>query len=143
MAILNLKQKVPKKYSYPLTIKEIKELAKNHVEIDSISYAGISPHDQIKKSKNIWLGVLRGSKVNSSWQYQLAIYASRNSLLDQASANIKTLMITEVQKWLEWNSIHLAMPITFNRLYLSAENVEKKLLSTSTEHTNTGFIIKK
>lgn len=143
MANLNFKLKVPKEYSYPLTVKEIKQLAKSHTELKTISYAGISPHDQIKKSKSIWLGVLKGTKEDSGWEYELGIYASRNNLLDQVHSDVKRLIINEVSEWLKWNSRSLAMPITFNRLYLSAENKEKELISTSSEHTNTSFIIKK
>ncbi|KJS02200.1 MAG: hypothetical protein VR65_05985 [Desulfobulbaceae bacterium BRH_c16a] len=143
MADLNLKQKVPKGYSYPLTIKEIKKFAQRHVEIINITYAGISPHDQIKESKSIWFGEVIASNENDGWKYQLRIYASRNSLLGEVISNATQLMIEEIQNWIEWNSKSLARPITFNRFYLSARKANNTLESTSSEHSTTGFINKK
>ncbi len=141
MANFNLKKKAPKNYSYPLSAKALKKFALENEEIKNILYAGISPHDQIKKSTMVWFGEIIARRDKYNWFYDLNIYASRNTLLETVLSNKEINLLKEISKWLEWNSKHLASPLNFNRLYLSAKNEDGAVKSTTKEHSSTGFNI--
>jgi len=135
MSKFELGHNVPEKYSYLFSRKEVKAIARELADIDNFSYEGISPHDQVNaNATEIWLGYVTGTRVGSSWNFSLRLYANRTAFTQDIQDFCAETLVSDASKWVQ---MQLNQPESFpdgsNSLYIAIKKINGKYRPNSSE----------